>query len=266
MRFVIQTVDGKCKLDLCQAMENAIEFDSWRSCRSIEEVVYCSIDDLDAIQLNPEYNYCPVGTLEFFFKYVDTMYGEGAHKKIKPLNVPKELELYALGNVYYSDTKELEEFFKDSENDGVRLFMKSMDTFKDEHNGFISKPEEVQPNTQLVVESPDLDDEWRVFIHNGKAIDIKKYSGNPFVFPDLDGSSFHRIISIATNQCGIKEGTVDIGMEIWCDDFDGKEYNRICVIECHDFFSCGLYGFNDNNAIPLMLWRTWLKVQREISK
>ena len=58
--------------------------------------------------------------------------------------------------------------------------------------------------------------------------------------------------------------TLEAGGKQLADRKGGLENDYL--IECHDFFSCGLYGFNDNNAIPLMLWRTWLKVQREISK
>lgn len=260
MDFIIQTVNGQCRLDLCQAMQNAIDFDNWRAQKSIDRVFYCSIEELDAELLTKlsktSANYCPVGTLEFVFKYIDLVYGNNANRKIKPLNVPKELEQYALGEVFYDGQDALSDYLHTDNH--KRLFMKSMDNFKDESNGFIEDITEVKEHTQLIEENELLTDEWRVFIHNSKAVDIKKYSGDPFIFPIVE--EIKPIIDIATYNCGIKEGTVDVGMITWFDN--GEEHRRMKVIECHDFFSCGLYGFSDYSILPIMLWRTWLKIQR----
>ena len=46
MRFIIQTVNKQCLLDLFKAMQNSVDFDSWREKKSIEKVVYCSLEDL----------------------------------------------------------------------------------------------------------------------------------------------------------------------------------------------------------------------------
>ena len=45
MRFIIQTVNKQCRLDLCQAMQNSVDFDFWKEKKSIEKVVYCSFED-----------------------------------------------------------------------------------------------------------------------------------------------------------------------------------------------------------------------------
>ena len=47
--------------------------------------------------------------------------------------------------------------------------------------------------------------------------------------------------------------TLDIGVK-W------KEGgNETFVIECHDFYSCGLYGFSDLNKLPFMFNRWHLE-------
>ena len=46
MRFIIQTVNKQCRLDLCYSIQNSVDFDSWREKKSIEKVVYCSLEDL----------------------------------------------------------------------------------------------------------------------------------------------------------------------------------------------------------------------------
>jgi hypothetical protein len=49
--------------------------------------------------------------------------------------------------------------------------------------------------------------------------------------------------------------TLDIGI---------TDYDTI-VIECHDFFSCGLYGFANHAIYPNMLYKWfWQYIQREM--
>lgn len=263
MRFIIQTVNKQCRLDLCQAMQNSVDFDSWREKKSIEKVVYCSLEDLYTKKMHKyihgRKDYCPVGTLEFVFAFIDAKYGLDAHKLIKPLNIPKELETHAIGRVYYSNS----DFKKimDGLKHGIRYYAKAMDEFKSGRNGIVDCVQRITDNTQLTEENTFIRSEWRIFVHNGQAIDIKNYMGNPFCFPTFE-DDIRNIVSIASYECGIKEGTVDIGVyEYWIDD---RCHKHVGVIECHDFFSCGLYGFSDYNAIPLMLWRTWLKLKRTI--
>jgi len=237
MKFVIQTVNGLCRLDLCQAMQNSLEFDNWKTESNIEDVIYCDIND---VEKRASKEYCPVGTLEFFFKYYDCLFGN--HIDVKPLNVPEWCYDFA-GNVYnihnLNDIPDIEI----SENN--RMFMKSLNEFKSPVNGFIQSKKEIVNNVQLIREE-HIVSEWRIFVHNGKFIDIKNYSGNPFIFPNTD-----TIFKIEKKVPFRFEGTVDVMVT---EDGDTK------VLECHEFFSCGLYGFSDYNVLPSMLWRTWIKL------
>lgn len=99
-------------------------------------------------------------------------------------------------------------------------------------------------NAQVSTLIRDNSSEWRVFIHNGKAVDIKHYSGAPFVFPNK-----YTIVNCYVPKLDFNEGTIDVYVDL--DD------NETYVMECHKFFSCGLYGFNQLNILPLMYWRTY---------
>ncbi|WQJ53458.1 MAG: hypothetical protein [Wendovervirus sonii] len=236
MKFVIQTVDGICRLDLCQAMQNSIDFDNWKTEHSIEDVIYCDMVDVEKYASS---DYCPVGSIEFFFKYVDCLFGN--HDWIKPLNVPKWAKDFS--NIYVINT--INDLPDIEISDSHRMFMKSTDIIKSPANGFISSKDEIIEHVQLMPEM-DILSEWRIFVHNGKFVDIKNYSGNPFIFPDINV-----INEIEGNVPFRFEGTVDIVV---------TDEGKTKVLECHDFFSCGLYGFSDYNVLPSMLWRTWKKI------
>ena len=41
-----------------------------------------------------------------------------------------------------------------------------------------------------------------------------------------------------------------------------KDSGETVIIECHRFFSCGLYGFSDYRRLPVMFTRTWKEMIR----
>ena len=93
----------------------------------------------------------------------------------------------------------------------------------------------------------DIESEWRCFIYNGELVDLKCYSGDPFKVP----SKQYIDVCIKNFKSAPIAYTLDI-----CTRSGGHTIPAE-VIEVHDFFSCGLYGFNDSKY-PLMLWR-WFK-------
>jgi len=253
MTFLLQQVSkyegqAQCEFDLCQAMEKADEYWRWKG-----QPIHIMYDRLEWM-FDVDKDICPVGTIEFVFKYIDKIYGENAHLKIKPINVPEWAEIFSIGNTVFNiknatdATKMLKNRVIDS---GNRMFMKSAIEFKSPMNGFIDSVDQIRDNVQLVPEGNILS-EWRMFVHKGECIDIRNYSGDPFCFPD--NITLNKI-KVANNS--VVEGTIDICVT---DD------HTVHVIECHDFFSCGLYGFSDYNALPVMLWRTWCKIKQILEK
>ena len=91
----------------------------------------------------------------------------------------------------------------------------------------------------------DIDSEWRVFVFNQTLYGIQNYSGDFTMFPDVK-----LIKEMIKNYNNNGAYTLDIGI-----NNDGT-----FIIECHDFFSCGLYGFSDYKMLPLMFINTWNKL------
>ena len=91
----------------------------------------------------------------------------------------------------------------------------------------------------------DIISEWRLFIRDGEILDIRNYLGDSFICPDKKLCS-DIVKSYITNR---PVYTLDIGV---------RENMDLVVIEVHDFFSCGTYGFSDYRKYPIMLWR-WFR-------
>lgn len=74
-------------------------------------------------------------------------------------------------------------------------------------------------------------------------LDIRNYCGDFKLFPNVQ--TICEMVEVYKHDAPIAY-TLDVGV-----DKTGSTF----VIECHDFFSVGLYGFNDNNKLPYMFLR-----------
>ena len=82
-----------------------------------------------------------------------------------------------------------------------------------------------------------------------RIIDIKNYSGDPWVIPNKD------IILQCITEFETKANSIPPSYTL---DIAVRENGVVDIIEIHDFFSCGTYGFSEYEKYPLMLWR-WFK-------
>ena len=82
-----------------------------------------------------------------------------------------------------------------------------------------------------------IDSEWRAFVYKGKLVGLQNYCGEFTLFPDVE--KIKEMIK-AYKSAPIAY-TLDVGINA----------NGTFVIEVHDFFSCGLYGFSDS-SLPFM--------------
>lgn len=257
MKFILQTIDKKITMDQCFQMERCKEYYSWKG--DPFEITYGYLDNFwfdelnDLVKLgrfNPE-EWCPIGTVEFVYKYLYKFFGEKcANNAIKPMNIPemffqrgrsKRNIIFNL-DLTTAEDKKLE--------DPTSYFIKDNNRIKNQHNGIMTIGKAFalgMSNIQVQEVIPNIDSEWRVFIHNGQAVDIKNYSGSPFLFPDL--RYINKCVTLMFDD--LKEGTIDFGVS---NILNKKE---TFIIECHKFFSIGLYGFSDNLFLPLMFWRTY---------
>ena len=97
---------------------------------------------------------------------------------------------------------------------------------------------------QVSVYIPDILNEWRIFVLGGEVLDCKCYfSDDPF---DIKAPSSDRVREII-KQINLPAFTLDIAT---------SHYRKDIIIEVHDFFSCGLYGFADYNKLPYMFYRS----------
>ena len=134
--------------------------------------------------------------------------------------------------------------------------MKSLDTIKSSFNG----PKYVNSGTISdryeskdfrhcqVSEIIDIVSEWRVFVFNGEIQHIGNYSGDCMAFPDAD------IIKEIVRVYG------DEAPKAWTLDVAVTTEGDTVVLECHRFFSCGLYGFSDYRRIPKMYSQCWYQM------
>lgn len=248
MNFIVQTIDGMIRLDYVWVLRECKRFYGWLEKESLE-LLYADINCMD--DLNPD-DYIPVGTLEFVSKYLTTYYPE-AKTALKPLNVPECLFPFAgrkIKNIF------VREDFSDAFGNFAGLYVKSLDTIKSSFNG----PKYVNSGTISdwyeskdfrhcqVSEIIDIVSEWRVFVFNGEIQHIGNYSGDCMAFPDAD------IIKEMVRVYG------DEAPKAWTLDVAVTTEGDTVVLECHRFFSCGLYGFSDYRRIPKMYSQCWYQM------
>lgn len=281
MKFLIQTINNQIVHDFSFTLLEAIRYQNWKTnsndftyiltnetFESLPKDIPLEIEGKEDIKYS-EYlkDYCPIGSVEFvcnFYKYV---YGEEFIPK--PINVPECLFGFAnrnIKNVSITDNVLNLDDFGNREN---AIFIKSNDKIKWENNGmdnklgFINDRETYPVGNYQISDMTDIDAEYRCFVYKDELVGIHYYSGNFTVFPDYEQIlKMKRAFSYLMGQAPVAY-TLDIGVK-W------KEGgNETFVIECHDFYSCGLYGFSDLNKLPFMFNRWHLehinKVKNKLS-
>lgn len=181
---------------------------------------------------NTEFHYtdwCPVGSVEFIHR----RFNSHGIPIPAPVNIPTEL--YELSGLRPRIVGHCTEFSK-------RRFIKHADIIKHESNG----PAHWTPSSDgrwQVTDLVDIISEWRCFVHHGKLVDVKHYSG------DWGTSPSESFIDSAIREWKSAPiaYTLDVGTGY------AKERFRNFIIEAHNFYSCGLYGFSARNVYPQML-------------
>ena len=239
MKFIIQKVP--VPWDFIMELYRSEEYWSWKG-DPIELYTENLPDNIDPHEV------CPVGSVEFVTNWYKSIWG----LDIKPRNIPTEIQKYQHRIV--KDHKLPEDLEEVIDNFGKGSFyLKSRSSIKSNINDvYWSGDIRLQNITDEVIISEYMNDiisEWRCFIYNSRIIDIKNYSGDPWVIPNKD-KVLQCIIEFETKANSIPPSyTLDVAV---------RENGVVDVIEIHDFFSCGTYGFEEYEKYPLMLWR-WFK-------
>ena len=252
MKFLLQTIDKKIVHDFGFALTQSKDYINW-----VNDSYAMTIrkhEGLDFSGIKSPSKYIPVGSVDFVSAYLNTFYPH-AKKMLEPLNVPEVLFPFAGRDIMNirtdEDLKQLNKFDK--------VFAKSMSVIKRPDNGWKYNPNN-EASKLLNLDSYDncigfqvssfveFLSEWRVFVFNGKILDCKNYLGDFFAYPNPS-----TIINMVKEYKNAPVAyTLDVGVTT------GQE---TVVIECHRFFSCGLYGFNDFYHYPLMLSQEWFEMK-----
>ena len=241
MKFVIQKIENQIRHDFSFTLLEAIRFYNWiRHGQDLATVRYVNTKyNSKGILQDPEFKkyhrtYIPVGSVEFVTQFLEEFHGLTP----KPLNVPDELKPHA-GRVIFEGTNVNLDLIKG------KWFVKSHDKIKGltkvvDCPDILSVPPGGHERYQIS-NYINIDSEWRVFVYKGKMVGLQHYIGEFTLFPDV--TKIKRMIEDYKN-CPISY-TLDIGINA----------EGTFVIEVHDFFSCGLYGFTNNAILPQMFGR-----------
>lgn len=241
MKFLIQTINKRLVHDFAFELTRCEEYHKW-----IEDPITLRYHEgMDFEKIKHPDTYVPVGSVEFVSAYLKKFYPD-AVKALKPLNVPECLFPYAgreIANVRtYED-------FKSFDGDAL-VFAKSLDTIKDPRSGFIGLPTFDRVKDFQVSKPLDFVSEWRVFVFQNAIRDCRCYSGDFFAHPSQ--TAIKDMVNAFWYGHAPKAYTLDVGV---------TTTGETVVIECHRFFSCGLYGFSEQNIYPAMLSQTWYEMK-----
>jgi hypothetical protein len=214
MKYLIQTIDEKVKHDFSFTLLESIEYQNWlRNDNSFSAVLSDNI-------LIP--NLIPIGNVEFVCNYLNKYYGLIP----KPKNIPIELMAYNFtGRTVINGTE------KDING---KQFVKSNDKIK----SFTEICKTAPKGNYQISELINIESEWRAFVYEGKLVGLQNYSGKFDVFPDVN--KIQEMILAYTSQPVAY--TLDVAIS----------NSNTVIIEVHDFFSCGLYGFSNHTILPFM--------------
>lgn len=247
MKFLIQKIDGEVRHDFSLTLLESIRFKNWlnRNRDSSIKVKYLNTHEDDSFNFKSFHSkYIPIGSVEFVSAHLNAFYGLYP----KPINIPKELFTEA-GRPIFNGTNEDVKKIKNISN--TDWFIKSNDKIK----GYteLIKNENIRSlklpkgNYQFS-ESITIDSEWRAFVYKGKLVGLQNYSGIFTVFPN--------VLTIKHFITHYKSAPIAYTLDVSVEEFN---HFKTDIIEVHDFFSCGLYGFANHAILPNMFYRWYLE-------
>lgn len=226
--FLIQTINGQIRHDFSFALVEAIDYQNWFRAGSHDYVLS------DNVKTGDFSDYIPVGSIQFVRAFLEEYYQKS---EMHPINIPVELrgEAFVKRPIHYVTKDEAIYRF---EGIGEEYFVKSLSSLKG-YTG-ITKTFRDVPEVDLMV-SPviPIDSEWRCFVYNSKVVGLHNYLGEIFSYPDKE----FILEAVKAYKNAPPAYTLDVGV--------AKDRGTF-LIEVHNFYSCGLYGFNDSRILPQM--------------
>ncbi len=248
MNFLIQKVNNRLVYDFAFALTQAKEYLDWRK----EKLTIRYLNDINLMRstVKTPDRYIPVGSVEFVSCYLASFYPSSL-SALRPLNVPEPLFPYAEREII--NVREL----KDIENLPTgSLYWKSNKRLKHFINGPVPlEADAAQFCGMQVSQMIDIESEWRVFVFHGEIRHIANYAGDCLAFPSVD--RIKEMVACYQDAGAPVAYTLDVAVTS-----DGQTV----VMECHRFFSCGLYGFNDYSVLPYMFSQEWFEMKNIVSQ
>jgi hypothetical protein len=247
MKFLIQKCFNEVKDDFAFTLLKAIDYTNWY--RNNKDIKYKFINTeyysgkFTKLEFKPFHkDYVPIGSVEFVSEFIKHFYDY----PVKPINIPEEL----LDNKY---TKRF--VFNGTEKEVVgEKFVKSNDKIK----GFcqiVTDDTDIPEGNYQISEPIDIDSEWRAFVYDGKLVGLQNYAGDFTLSPHIP-TLMDMIARYEKDENAPIAYTLDVGVKV--SDTYVNQMGITFVIEVHDFFSCGLYGFSDLLILPNMFHR-WFR-------
>lgn len=229
-KFLIQTMDGEIVFDFAFHLKESVKFNNWFYNEKVHDYMLC--EDINKIDLLDIGEVIPIGSVEFVINFYRIHHGIEC---IRPINIPRELNKF--------EFLQRRVFLGNEKNDIVSLsddkyFIKDISGFK--------KLVDIVPFNKipgdenfLASEKINILSEWRCFVHNDKLLDVRSYLSDIFIYPDIE--KIKEMIGSYTNSP--KAYTLDVAI---------TDKGKTVLIEIHQFFSIGLYGFMDYKILPSM--------------
>lgn len=272
--FLLQTIDGRVCHDFVFELVNSIEYQNWKDPDDPIQVQYCELYEIPMLSTDEVKDFIPVGTVEFVFSFIDNHVKKDGSQEIQPLNVPSKLKYWGerLINNYILDSDRMrysavEHWVEDSGmNMDSKVFIKSNEKIKSDINGFHNLTDitsrEIIPDGKYQISGPvEILSEYRVFVYQDMIMGIQYYNGDFMVMPDT--STIKHMVELYDWDYGHGPAPVAYTLDVAVVKTD-QRYATV-VIECHEFFSCGLYGFT-SPRLPFMFSRMWNDIKKKLLK
>lgn len=218
MQFLIQTNSaGRIEHDFAFTLMESVRYNNWLNNNKAMEIL------LTDCNMFP--GYIPIGSVEFVCDYLRKYY----HRFPGPINIPDELM-----GLEFTGRNVINGKHHDIQG---RKFVKSNSIIK----MFTEICTEAPCGNYQISDVIDIDSEWRSFVYNGELVGLQNYGGEFDMFPDVNKIKE----MIAAYKSAPVAYTLDVGIV----------KGDTVIIEVHDFFSCGLYGFADHRKLPFMFER-----------
>jgi len=254
IKFLLERVGDNLVFPDERVIIDAQDYAAWRQARFI--IKYSNDDGSIPNFQHPE-DFTPIGSIEFVHEYVKRYFPNHV-ESLRPLNVPEELLPFAgreIVNIPLAGMND-NEIHKALKSFPSQLYVKSNYVIKDEHNGpaynLLGVP---CYGCQVSGYVPQIFSEWRIFVFKGEVQQACYYAGDPLIFPDTG-----RIMNMVE---AYTKAPVAYTLDVFTaptKNWDGVERTETYVMECHKFYSVGLYGFADYSKLPYMYSQTFYEM------